>query len=435
MPMDQSKPNGVPREKLWILPSALEDIDELDHSLQLRLKNDLRKRFFNLEHIATRVMPSLYRIRLGDHHRATVHKEHDQYFIMHIIPKKDDQRYYRSSRLPSHLEMEEARRLPEPLEVASLETAAMTHNGDAVNLPSAIERPPQPPGNNGHATSAGENPVQNGLNLPEPIRDAMQKLQSVFLYFAREQDELLRTIADVSDHTHRHDKSQTEDRLAAQNELAIQSKTLQQLRDQLASVKAEAAQRGETLQRLEGRLTQFTEHFDAAVEIAAGQIQCLEGKLSDTEGQLQGECAARQASTATMVDMQSRLDTLAANVATLQDWKLAFPDLQQELAQTHEQQRAMSAALQTTIGDITRQLQQAEAAIHAHGVHMERTFQDWCQRFDTRLQEREQRGTQTHVALGQSQQRLSEMQSQFSALQTRLEQAERRSFWSWLTGR
>lgn len=404
MTIEQSTPGGVPREKMWILPSALEDIQELDHSLQVRLQNELRKRFFNLEHIATRVMPSLYRIRLGDQYRATVHKDHDQYFIMHVIPKKDDQRYYRSSRLPSYLEMEEAQRLPQPIESAPVETMVMPANGKPVDRASDVDPRTPPPDTNGHVALAG-------VSVPAPIQDAMQKLQSVFLFFAKEQDELLRTISAVSDHSRQSDQTSTEDRRIIRNEIATLAQNLESLRDQQTSLKAECTRWSEIQDRIDTRVTNVAEHFDAALEIAAGQIQTLEGKHTDLTNQLESERQTRQATVT---------DLLGNWTQFREKHELALSTLQINLDQWTK------AYQETQLTQVTLQGQCAELA---------QTLAVTSQRLTEGQQAEVEQQARTAAAQLQSQQQIIELKTRLASLESRLKQAERRSFWDWLWGR
>lgn len=414
MPMDQSKPNGVPRERMWILQSAWDDLRDYDHAVQIRLRAELGKRYFSLDHIATKVMPSLYRIRLGDQYRATVHKEHDQFFIMRIIPKKDDQRYYVASSPPSHAELQQADRLPHaPQETEDI--PSITENEAAAEVVNGVV-----PANAvfDHTVESHNDAGRvNGEAMPGPIREVMQKLQSVFMYFADEQVELFKTISDVSDDAQQRDKAHRDDGTALRDQVSSQSVAMQKLVERLDQFTVRIQSLTETNQQSQRaveqhdvRFTQITEHFDAALEIAANQIQALQGQHAELLQEWETERAQHREMTATVMAQQGQLESLTKSTATLQDWKGAYPELHGQLMEMHTQRSTEQVVFQTALSGLREQLQRSEVTQAAQATQ-----------FDSRLEEADAARVQ--------------LQQQITALQSRLDRAEKRGFWSWLTGR
>jgi hypothetical protein len=398
MLIDQSKPNGVPRDKLWILASALADLKEFDHSVQLRLYTELRKHYFQLEHVETKISKAHYRVRFGDY-RGTIYKDHDRYYLMRIFPKNLDQRSYVTSLTPKPEELMDARPLPGPIESELPNTEAAVAPRPSQNGDAAI-----------NGTKPGH-PLADAARLPATVQEAMQKLQTVFIDLYREQAGMLDTVTEVNDLAARNQKTQSDDRarvVALNDSLVALKQTLRDLHtqyDQLAS-----------------RMNQSTENFDNAIEIALGQIQTLDAKLTqlqtglqeriDADGKTQSELKIHAN---TLGSIQDRIDVLA----TLSDWKRAYPELSDWLTRLDHRHAELQQQSAAELSNLRTNREQRELA-----------FNQRCQALESAVVPRSE--LESHRVA--SQERIERLQSRIQQLEDRLARAERRTFWQWFTG-
>jgi hypothetical protein len=399
MLIDQSKPNGVPREKMSILATAMDDLKGFDNSVQMRLLTELRKHYFSLEHVETRISKAHYRVRFGDY-RGTVFKDHDRYYLMRIFSKNNDQRSYITSLRPTDQELMDARPLPDPVEseTAVAESATVKHaaqNGEALANGAASAN---------HSVWA----VPEAERLPLAVQEAMQKLQTVFVDLYREQVGMLETVTEVNELAARNEKSQHDD----QQRVDSVFESLEALKRSLRELQAQSDQ-------LSAHIQKSTENFDGAIEIALGQIQTLDAKFNELQDGLQRNTDA-------IGTIHGRLDALA----TLSDWKRAYPDLPKWLAQLEDHQAELqrqaqadrNAALSKAVLITTWQTEQEQRELE---------LSQRCQSLESAIIPR----NDIEAWFADRQQHGHRLQSRLEQLETRLERAERRSFWQWLTGR
>ncbi|HET6422336.1 MAG TPA: hypothetical protein VFG20_01555 [Planctomycetaceae bacterium] len=387
MLIDHSKPNGVPREKMWILPTALDDLKEFDNSVQMRLYSELRKNFFSLEHLATKTSQAHYRVRFGDY-RATVYKDRDQYYIMRIFPKKYDQISYATSQFPSPEQLMAAERLPDPPTTIVSGTIAVNGSGTAISTP------------------------RDSLSTIPPLaQEALRVLQSVFADLYRSQSEMREDVSKSQTLATRSERMQRD--LQVRLEGAVTSLTA--LKQAVEEFQVQSRQ---LMQRWE----QTAANFDGAIEAASGELQSRDAKLAelqnglqDRHGEIQQLYAQLQIQKESLTVLNGQLDGLA----TLSDWKRAYPDLPawlNRLEQQHTQTHSESVATVTEI--------------KAAGEQREREFTLRCQTLEAMSAPR----TELESHRTASQEHIERLQSRIQQLEDRLARAEQRSFWQWLTG-
>jgi hypothetical protein len=390
MLIDHSKPNGVPREKMWILHTALEDLKEFDNSVQMRLYSELRKNFFSLEHLATKTSQAHYRVRFGDY-RATVYKDRDQYYIMRIFPKKYDQISYATSQFPSPEQLMTAERLPEPPETASTIVAGtIAVNGDATAISVHPDALP---------------------TVPPPAQEALRVLQSVFADLYRNQADMREEASKSQTLATRSERTQRD--LQVRLEGAVTSLTA--LKQAVEEFQAQSRQ---FMQRFE----QTAANFDGAIEAASSELQARDVKLAELQSGLQDRHSEIQrlhtqlyAQTESLAGFAGRLDALA----TLSDWKRAYPDLPAWLNRLEEQH-----------AELHRESIAKVAEIRTESEQRERNFTLRCQTLEAMSAPRAE--LESHRTA--SQQHIERLQSRIQQLEDRLAKAEQRTFWQWLTG-